>query len=152
MRDSFPSDKTHVTTDTTQAIQPTVSPTLVRRMPVVVGLTLIGTAVVIAGLVLATQNTHWWRPYAGATGIATLGAIASIVIIVRSAGKPADYVVTMIMALSAVRMFISLFGLLILVMGLKMLAEPTAFMICGFYMTTLLVESLLVSRSLKAGN
>jgi hypothetical protein len=126
---------------------PTVSPQLIRQLPVAVIATLLGVAVGIAAIVLIAGRPEWWPAYAAASVVAVLCAVASLVIIATSAGKPADYAVTMVMLLAAVRVGISIIGLLVAVLALDLPRNATAMMICGYYAATLFVESLLVRRA-----
>jgi hypothetical protein len=127
----------------------TVSPQLIRQLPVAVIVTLIGVAVVIVAIVLLAGRPEWLPAFAAASVVAILCAIASLVIILSSAGKPADYVVTMVMLLAAVRVGVSIVGLLVAIMALEFPAKSTAMMICGYYAATLIVESVLVRRALN---
>lgn len=127
---------------------PTVSGQLIRQLPVAVIATLLGVAVGIAAIVLIAGRPEWWPAYAAASVVALLCAIASLVIIATSAGKPADYAVTMVMLLAAVRVGISIIGLLVAIMALEFPAQSTAMMVCGYYAATLIVESVLVRRAL----
>lgn len=130
---------------------PTVSPALLRTLPRAVVVTLLVTGALIAGIVfLSDHDAGTWKAFAGASVVATIGAIASVAIILMSAGKPADYVITMVMALAGVRTMLSVGGILVLALALKMALVPVAMMICGYYAGTLIVESLVVSQSFKS--
>jgi ABC-type transport system involved in multi-copper enzyme maturation permease subunit len=138
-----------------QARQPTVSPVLIRQMPIAVLATVLATAGIAAIGIGLTHRADWWPAYVASLVVAMIGALASVVIILRSAGKPADFVVTMVMLLSLVRIGVSLIGLIVCVKVLQTPPDPTAAMIGGYYVATLLVESLLVRRALqpaRAGN
>ncbi len=128
---------------------PTVSPQLIRQLPVAIVVTLLVVAAVFAAVVLLAHRSDWWPAYGFATAAGLICAIVSGMIILSSAGKPADYVVTMMMLLAGVRVGISVIGLIV---GVKVLALPpviTAMMICGYYAAMLIVESLLVRRALN---
>jgi hypothetical protein len=130
-------------------VMPTVSPALLRSLPPVVLGSVVAVAIVSAAVILAMHRPEWWSAFWVGTGVAVLGAITSVLIILRSAGKPADFVITMVMLLSAVRLGVSLVGLMVGVLALKAAPVPTAVIICSYYVVTLFVESFLVSRSLK---
>lgn len=140
-------------TDQIQATSPSTTPSgvcpqLIRQLPIAVVTTLIVVAMVCAAVVLVSARADWWSPMLVASGVATMGAVASVVIILSSSGKPADYVITMVMLLAGVRTGISLIGLIVGIKALHLPAEALALMICGYYAAMLLVETWLVRRAL----
>ncbi len=128
----------------------TVSPKLVKQLPVVMIAATLGIGALIAIAIFVLGKPEWWPAFYAAIVVAALSALFSVMIILRSAGKPADYVVTMVMLLSVVRVAVSLIGLMICVLALKIMAIPVTVMICSYYFVTLLVESILISKALKA--
>lgn len=127
-----------------------VSAGLVRRLPWAVLGTFIGVSVVLAMVVFGAGRPEWWSCLAAGGIVGGVCAIASVVIILSAAGKTAEYVVTMVMLLAAVRIGISLIGLLVSVLVLDLPRNPTALMICGYYAATLVVESLLIRQSVHS--
>ncbi len=127
----------------------TVSPRLIRQLPRSVVVTNGAVAAIIAMVVLFAGHPGWWSAFAGALVVAAVNAVLSLWIILHSAGKPADHVVTMVMLLAGVRTGISVVGLLLAIKVFSLTPNATAVMICGFYAATLVVESTLVHRALK---
>jgi len=129
---------------------PTVSGRLIRQLPVGVLVTNSVVALIAALVVLIAGRPDWWPAFATACGVAVVNAVLSLWIIAGAAGKSADHVVTMVMLLAGVRIGVSILGLITAVLALSLNPEATAVMICGFYAATLIVESALVHRALKA--
>ncbi|MBC7784576.1 MAG: hypothetical protein H7144_12125 [Burkholderiales bacterium] len=134
----------------TPAPVPTVSPALIRQLPMAVAATVFAVALVIAIIIVVTPQPQWWPAFIGATVVAAVAMIASVAILLSSAGKPADYVITMTMLLAGVRVGVSLIGLIVCIMAFSITPVAVAMMICGYYVATLIVESTLVSRALRA--
>jgi hypothetical protein len=141
-------EDTSATSQPSLAKPATVSPQLIRQLPISVVVTLVVVAMISLVIVLLSGRADWWPALLGASVVATICAAASVVIILSSSGKPADYVITMIMLLAGVRTGISLIGLIVGVKALHLPAEALALMICGYYTAMLLVETLLVRRAL----
>lgn len=129
-----------------------VSVGLVRRLPWAVLGSFVGVSVVLVLVIVGAGRPEWWPCLAAGGIVGGVCALASVVIILSSAGKPAEYVVTMVMLLAAVRIGISLIGLLVSVLALDLPRNPTALMICGYYAATLIVESFLVRQAVHSGS
>lgn len=127
-----------------------VSMGMVRKLPLAVLGTWVGVCFILAIVVLGAGRPEWWSCLAAGGIVGGVCAIVSVVIILSSAGKPAEYVVTMVMLLAAVRIGISLIGLLVAVLVLDLPRNPTALMICGYYAATLIVESFLVRQAVHS--
>jgi hypothetical protein len=125
----------------------TVSGDVLKRMPLAVLLTMAATAAGLAVLIILAQKPAWWSGFFPATVVATLSAAASIAVLKQAAGQPADAAVSQAMLVTVVRMFVSLTGLMIAVFALHYPAEPTGLMVCAYYGTTLIVESVMMTRA-----
>ena len=135
-------------TNTTVAV-PTVSAETPRVLATGVVVANVAAGLVAAGIIAAMHRSDWWPALLAAGVIAMLCAIASVLVLAKAAGNSIEWLVTFVMGASAVRMGVSLVGLLVAVKTLKTPAEATGFLICGFYAVTLIVESSLLNRVLR---
>lgn len=122
--------------------------TLLRVVPAVV----IGAALVVAIALAVVGRVDWWAGYIPATVIAVIGGIAAIVVLSRAAGRPIDVAVTVIMAAAAVRIGVSAVGAIIAITALGSPMVPTALLVCGYYVVTLVAESVVFSRAVQAAS
>jgi hypothetical protein len=127
-----------------------MSRALSRWLPGSVVAAFVVTAAASTGIILFFDRPDWWRGLFAASIVSGIGGGVSIVILSRIAGRTVDQAVTYVMAAAAVRMGVSLAGLLVAVMGFKTPAEPTGFIICGYYAATLLAETTLLARATRA--
>ncbi|HEX8341339.1 MAG TPA: hypothetical protein VF624_10565 [Tepidisphaeraceae bacterium] len=126
---------------------PIVEPAAARALPLAVLGTFAATAAALSGIVALSGKPGWWPALAAATAVAFAGAIASVAVLRRAAGKRVDEAVTLAMAASLVRIAVSAVGVLVAVKTLGPVAEATGFMICGYYAVTLAAETVLLSRA-----
>ena len=126
---------------------PVIPATVVRRLARGV----VRANVIVAGIALLviewSGRDDWWMPLAASVVVGFVGVIASVAVLSMAAGRTIDWLVTFVMGVAGVRMFVSLIGLVVAVMGLKVHAEATALLICCFYTVTLVVETGLLVRT-----
>jgi hypothetical protein len=140
-----------VEVSTIPALTPTVQGGLVRQLPAAALGSFGVAAAVMASLAAWSHEPTWWAGFAAASVIAGLGTIASVIVLRRATGAM-DQVVTLAMGASLVRMAVSLTGLLVAIHAFHAPAEPTGFMLCGYYAATLITETLLLSRAAGGRN
>ncbi|HEX8323051.1 MAG TPA: hypothetical protein VF595_03980 [Tepidisphaeraceae bacterium] len=129
---------------------PTTPAALTRRLVRTVTAATLLTAAVLAGVVQLSGRPEWWPAFGAATVVSVAAGFLSVVVLSMAAGKTVDWLVTYVMGGAAARMFVSLFGLLICVMGLKTPAEPTGYMICCYFVVLLVAESTVLNRATQA--
>lgn len=139
--------------ETTTHNPPVALPTLSAEVPRVLATGVVvanAVAVVLAAIVIVvTKHADWWPAFTAAVVIAVLCAIGSVLVLSKAAGRSMDWLVTFVMGTSAVRMAVSLIGLIVAVKAFGTPPEATGFMICGFFAVTLVVETSLLNRVLR---
>ena len=119
--------------------------------PLVVGVIggVIGTAVVLAAVLVVVNRTDWWRGYAAASVAAVLAAGASLVPLAYGVRKGGPAVVQMFMASSALRGVVAL-GIASLAVGVgRYPLVPTLALVIPYYLALLAIETACLSRGLK---
>ena len=129
---------------------PVIPAATLRTLAVGVTWANVAVAVVATAVVALAKQADWWTPLAASVVVAAIGAIASIAVLSMAAGRTVDWLITFVMGVAGVRMFVSLIGLVVAVMGLHAQPELTALLICCFYAVTLIVETGLLARSAGA--
>lgn len=122
-----------------------LSATLVRLVPAVV----IGSALLLAGVLQFAGQPEWWAGYWPATIIAILCGIVSIVLLSRAAGQPVDAAIAVVMMAAGARIAISVIGVVIAAQTLHKPLTSTALLTCGYYVVTLIVESVVLSNAVR---
>ena len=125
---------------------PLVTPAEASRVVLAVGLTLAGTAAVLAGLTVLADRPAWWRGLAAAGVASVLASGLSLVPLVWGLrhslhGAVAGYFVAM-----GVRAGVSLGACLVAVYAGRYPEAPTFLMMIAFYFAALAVESVWVAR------
>ena len=128
---------------------PVVQASVGRRLSISVLAVLAISAVASAVVIRVSKDASWWSAWQAGTVVAVLAVLASLAVIRQAIGKPVSVMPAVTMLLSAVRLGISLSGLIVAVKAYKMPPEPTAVMICGYYAVVLVVESFVMHRALR---
>ena len=118
---------------------PTVESGMLRRLPVGVIGSFGVAAVLMAAIVELGQKPGWWNGFVAASIIAAIAAAASLLVLGRAGGRRVDEAVTLAMGASGVRMAVCAVGLLVAINALDAPAEPTGFVLCGYYAATLVL-------------
>ena len=129
---------------------PIVPNSLKRSLLTVVPAVVIGSAVLVAIALVITRRGDWWPGYLPATIVSVLGGIAAIAVLSRAAGRPVDVSMTCVMAAAGIRIAISVIGVAIAVKVFETPQTPTATLACGYYVATLLAESVVLSRAVQS--
>lgn len=135
---------------TRQLEVPVLKSESIARLPMLVFAGFAGTAILLATLTIVSGPSHWWTAFAHATVVSAIAMIASIFTARFAGGKSLDSAITVFMALSAVRLIVALAGCIVTVKLFKSPAEPTAFMICAYAIASLIVESAVMARAVRA--
>jgi hypothetical protein len=129
---------------------PVVPASLTRTLTWAVPAAVIGSAVAVAIALLIKGNADWWAGYWPATGIAILGGIAAIAILSRAAGRPVDVAISVVMIAAGVRIGISAVGAAVAIKAFEAPMTPTALLVCGYYVATLVAETVIVSQAVQS--
>jgi hypothetical protein len=112
----------------------------------------IGTAAVLAALLVVVNRADWWRGYVAATVAVVLAAGASLVPLAWGLRRGGPAVVQTFMASSALRGAVAL-GVAALAVGVgRYPTLPTFVLVMPYYLVLLAVETACLARSVKPGN
>jgi hypothetical protein len=121
-------------------------------MPVAVAGTVLGSGLLMAGVIVLTNHPQWWPAFGAATMVALLNAAASMAVLRRASGKTLDSAVAVVYMVVGVRLFVSVAGCLLAVKVGKYSPEATGIMICSYYMAMLVAESIVLARAVAASS
>jgi hypothetical protein len=107
-----------------------------------------GTAMCIAGIIFLLKPESGFGGFGLATLVAVVGAMSAVILLPGIVGKSVDRALSVVMLTAGVRVTVSALGAVTAVRGLGAPLESTAMMICGYYVATLLAESVVVSRAM----
>lgn len=133
-----------------QAQIPVLESRSLARMHLVVMAAVAGFALCLIILIVIMQRSAWWEAFTYSTIVAVAASIASVFAARMAVGKTLDSAITVFMALSAVRLVVSLAGCILAVKLARSPEEATALMVCGYYVATLAVETMLMARAVRA--
>ena len=124
-----------------------VSSALTRRLGVRVVAVNVVTLAVAAGVIAVASPAGGTRALGAAAAVGLVAAGGSVAILMTAAGRTVDWLVTIVMAASGVRLFVSLIGLLVAVKAFNTSPEWTAGVICALYVATLAAESVTLATA-----
>lgn len=140
---------THANPTAPAAVVPTTSPAVVRGISRAVALAGLGAGIGCAGVTLLAHRADWWPAFGAATIVSLIGAVGAVAVLSQAAGKSVDWLVTLVMGATAVRMLVSLFGLLVAIKAFHTPDEATAYMVCAYYAAMLIAETTLLARATR---
>ena len=115
-------------------------------------LTVLGTAVFMAGVVFVVGRADWWRGYAAATVAAALAASASLLPLWWGLRQGPAMLVQMFMVSTGLRAVVAL-GIAALAVGVgNYPVVPTFVLVMPYYVGLLAVETASLARGLKSAN
>lgn len=118
------------------------------RLALAAGGAVLGTAVVLAGVLLLVNREAWWRGYLAATVISALSGLAAVGPLAWGLKRSLDKAVGVYFATAAVRITISIGGGLLAVLSGGYPPVPTFVLIVMYYLVLLAVETTVVARTI----
>ena len=120
---------------------PPVAPALVRAL----GAAMVGTAAVLAMILVLVQRGDWWRGLLGAAVVTALSAAASVPPLALGLRRGLYPAVAGAFAAMGVRAVVALGGGVLAVKALQYPAAPTLLLLVVFYFAVLAAESYVVA-------
>ena len=128
---------------------PVVAPAALRRLPIYAAGSVVLVGAISVALALLIGDRSWWPALSAAAIIATLSAIASVIVLKRAAGRAVDWLVTLTMGATVARMAVTGIGLLIVIKLTHVRADVAGLSLCGYYAAMLVAETALLTRVAK---
>src|SRR5882724_805634 len=120
----------------TATFSPTM-PDVTRRLPLYVAGTVVGTAALLAGLLVLVNDPAWWRGYVAATVVSALAATASLLPLLWGVRHGLMHAVAGYFIAAGVRATISLGGCALAVIKGGYPRTPTMLLMVAFYFAVL---------------